>query len=532
MGEAKKGGPARTGTLDTYRGADGRTHYRGRIRLADGSRFRLDVPDGMSEAKSREFVAAIQEREDKHGALLAKKRASSPGAPVPSGETTDAWCKRYLASKTCGEGHRVKTGYQLRKWVSPIVGSKPVATLTRDDLEEVRDHLDRAVAAGKVRPKTATQVWAHVTSAMGAAANAKDRTLRVHANLPAGSPGLHAGILPPTRGASRKRPWLYPGEWSALMACEAVPLAWRRLYAVALYTGLRPGELRVLTWGDVDLEACTVTVSKAWDDATRTVKAPKTEAGRRTFPIVGPLLPLLDAMRGDPKRPDGELVVPDVARGEERMAGRFRDHLRAAKVERARLYADTATEEPVDFRSLRDSFATWCALGGLATSALQRRMGHESPATTDGYVKQAEDVTAGSIGAPFPTLDALSSGGHWAKHWATKSQNPSFHRGFLVARVGFESSQVRDTTSLFGTSDSLRDGDTSASDAQVREATSLAQCATQPEDAAAGGDAALERALLLAATAGRFDVVAMLAKELEARRLAGTNVVTLDTKRG
>jgi hypothetical protein len=38
----------------------------------------------------------------------------------------------------------------------------------------------------------------------------------------------------------------------------------------------------------------------------------------------------------------------------------------------------------------------------------------------------------------------------------------------------------------------------------------------------------LERALLLAAAAGRWDVVAQLGRELEARRLAGAdNVVTI-----
>lgn len=43
----------------------------------------------------------------------------------------------------------------------------------------------------------------------------------------------------------------------------------------------------------------------------------------------------------------------------------------------------------------------------------------------------------------------------------------------------------------------------------------------------------LEAALLLAARAGRFDVVAQLARELEARRLAQAgNVVPLDRDRG
>jgi hypothetical protein len=45
-------------------------------------------------------------------------------------------------------------------------------------------------------------------------------------------------------------------------------------------------------------------------------------------------------------------------------------------------------------------------------------------------------------------------------------------------------------------------------------------------------EAGLVAALTKAAEAGRFDVVAQLAKELEARRLGRSdNVVTLDTKR-
>ena len=44
-------------------------------------------------------------------------------------------------------------------------------------------------------------------------------------------------------------------------------------------------------------------------------------------------------------------------------------------------------------------------------------------------------------------------------------------------------------------------------------------------------EVALATALTAAATAGRFDVVAQLARELEARRLAGSNVVAVDTAR-
>lgn len=54
-----------------------------------------------------------------------------------------------------------------------------------------------------------------------------------------------------------------------------------------------------------------------------------------------------------------------------------------------------------------------------------------------------------------------------------------------------------------------------------------------PIEASVDAPLTLEEAVTLAARAGRWDVVAMLAKELEARRLAGeTNVVSIGVKRG
>ncbi len=48
---------------------------------------------------------------------------------------------------------------------------------------------------------------------------------------------------PVLRGDVRQRPWLYPNEWKQVATCAAVPVEWRQLYALAVYTGLRPGEV-------------------------------------------------------------------------------------------------------------------------------------------------------------------------------------------------------------------------------------------------------------------------------------------------
>jgi integrase len=389
----------RVGALEAHAAPDGTISYRGRLLLADGSRSpRFALTAGLTEAEARHEVAKFQAQEDATGQVLAamrdraREKAAKALAPHDL-ETADAWFARYLPTKECGAGHRRTTRQWWAMWISPVLGAKPVASLTRDDLEDVRDALDVAIAEGRIRSASARNIWSILTSAMKAASAAKDRSLRVHA-----AP-LHFGILPPKRTASRQRPWLFPREWSALASCEAIPLVERQVFAIALYTGLRPGELWALTWGDVDLESRTLSVSKATDDESDNAKAPKTAEGQRIVPIHPNLLPLLAAMKGAPSA----LVVPRVVQN---MGKRFRARLAEAGITRPRLTASTPTEEPADFRSLRDSYATWLAILGTSTDVVKRRMGHRDLATTERYIKAAEAFDADGVGEPFPPLPA------------------------------------------------------------------------------------------------------------------------------
>ncbi len=185
-----------------------------------------------------------------------------------------------------------------------------------------------------------------------------------------------------------------------------------------------------MLWGDVDIDARMISVSKAYDDDTKEIKAPKTGAGRREIPIHDRLLPLLKAMRGE----DGALVVAGLHPMGDRLPAVFREHLDMAKVDRPRLLADNDTEEPIDFRSLRDTHATWLALSSVADKVIQRRLGHKSPSTTDKYIKAAEAFGDAAIGAPFPALPRRLF------RPFRPSNGPSGHRTprKLVARVGFE----------------------------------------------------------------------------------------------
>jgi hypothetical protein len=80
----------------------------------------------------------------------------------------------------------------------------------------------------------------------------------------------------------------------------------------------------------------------------------------------------------------------------------------------------------VDFRALRDSYATWHAIAGLDIQKLMGRMGHKDYATTLRYAKVAE-VVGTDVGTPFAPLP-----------WAGSSPDNEVSRERRAERVGFE----------------------------------------------------------------------------------------------
>lgn len=518
--ESRKGGRKRRGTLEpagTH--ADGSPRFRFRLRLADGTKSeRLNVPHGLNEEQARAHVAGWQADEDARGVLLADKQERARKAAAERQEphdleTANDWFARYLKTKECGETHRRISSGVWTKWIAPVIGMKAMRSLTRDDVEDVRDKLDAAIDARTIRHSTARNTWGVLTGALKAAYAARDRSLRVL------SAPLYFGVLPPKRGGSRQRPWLYPREWVAFVQCETIPVEWRQACALALYTGLRPGELHALLWSDVDLVGRTISVSKALD-GTGATKAPKTLHGQRTIPIHEHLLPMLARQNGAAH----DFVFP-FALSDVRLATNFRAYLKAAKIDRVRLEANNATEEPIDFRSLRDTHATWLALAGVPDRVIQRRMGHASPTTTDRYVKAAESFDRDGVGEPFPTLPKAV----WSSVWPRSAKTSAKGRGFSAPAVGLEPILPEN---IAGTpppiSEDVRSdpSDTPATKSENGEFGPT----FGPTDAV---ETALAKALESATAAQRWDVVAQLARELEARRLAAAKVVTLaERKRG
>lgn len=364
----------------------------------------------------------------KRVAQIISDRSRNEGrVPDDVREVANEWFTRYIAyCKETGQTDTTTKRSRWDKWIAERLGTKPMATITRDDIEDVRDALDAAILAwtkdgraeDRISGKTAMNVWSCLTSAFKAAASSKRRDLRVLE----GRPNPCAGVEPPGDRNSRKvrrKTFVYPKEAAQLVASEAVPIEWREVYAIAFYTYLRPGELRVLLWSDVDLEAGLIHVTKAWDYENETVKPPKTSNGVRRVPIEPELLPLLDRMREG--QPDAALVVPLMSTvPENTLADIFRGHLALANVTRDELRRDTLTHVQANFRSCRDSGLTYLAMTGLGVDKISRRAGHDTIQTTMGYLKQAEDLS-GDLGVPFgPLPESLI--GNWP-NWVPPSQD-------------------------------------------------------------------------------------------------------------
>ncbi|MFT3912570.1 MAG: site-specific integrase [Anaeromyxobacteraceae bacterium] len=157
------------------------------------------------------------------------------------------------------------------------------------------------------------------------------------------------------------------------------------LYATAVFTGLRQGELAALRWSEVNLEKRLISVEHSWHGPTKTGEV-------RYVPILDPLLPVLQEWH---LKCPGEFVFPN---RDGRMFSKcarifqetFHDILDRAgfpKVER-----HGRTRRYIRFHDLRHTFASHWMMNSGDLFRLQSVLGHKSPLMTMRYAHLAPDA--------------------------------------------------------------------------------------------------------------------------------------------
>lgn len=186
------------------------------------------------------------------------------------------------------------------------------------------------------------------------------------------------------------------------MSCEAIPLHRRRVYALAIYTGMRQAELRALTARDVDLDAMQITVARQVRDG---VEKARTKAGRARVVAIEPnLAPLLRVLVSD--HPVGRLLR--MPQGSNHPAETLREDLVRAGCTRDALHvaANDPMRARMKFHNLRDTCLTHMAVRRDAPQDVQWRAGHTTPAMTEKYIANAQNEAGPNFGQPLPPLPA------------------------------------------------------------------------------------------------------------------------------
>lgn len=168
---------------------------------------------------------------------------------------------------------------------------------------------------------------------------------------------------------------------------------WHALYAIALDSGMRKGELLGLHWSEVDLVAGVVEVRRTLEQARgrRRLKSPKTKAGRRRIALAPSTVAALAAHR---RRQEAAGLDVDSGPVFTAPEGGFvrADNFRKRQFNKA---IKRAGVPKIRFHDLRHTSATLLLLAGVNIKAVSVRLGHASiQITLDTYSHYMPEMDA------------------------------------------------------------------------------------------------------------------------------------------
>lgn len=191
------------------------------------------------------------------------------------------------------------------------------------------------------------------------------------------------GVQPP-RPEEKEMSFLAPEEVNRfLVSAEKAPFPYYFLFRTMLYTGLRRSEALGLTWGNIDLELCTMRITQAQHriNGKYIIQPPKSRSGRRIINLSVSLAIALRDYRGQVEaqrlmlgkplqdsdfifaHPDGSPLDPATV-----------THTFIKTVRRAGL--------KVRLHDLRHSFASLMMAAGVNIKAISQSLGHSNVSMT------------------------------------------------------------------------------------------------------------------------------------------------------
>jgi integrase len=367
-----------------------------RVRIGDTQpRMKLGKVSEMSQPMAEEKAAVWRER------MAREQRGEASAAPARTTvkEHFESWISGEMFEKYGAvNGLKPKKSADVDSWragkyVYKVIGSKSVAEVTEQDIDKIMAGIPADRRAG-----TRAKVYALLHRGFDLAI--------VPARLRKDSPVTR--YHKPAKDAPKLFGYLFPAELLALLACVAIPLGRRVLYAMAVYTGLRKSSLLALPWTAVDLDNRTLLSRVSKNGIAQLFEIPPGLVWvlRAWYEICG--RPARSAavvshaalmLRGGGRPRDGEKAT---VRQTEAQA--LRADLIAAGVTREVLFLKGPNVEPLRFHDGgRATFVTWAKRAGKSDGWISDRTGHLSPEMIQRYNRAARTLEDLRI-EPFPEL--------------------------------------------------------------------------------------------------------------------------------
>jgi integrase len=204
--------------------------------------------------------------------------------------TLGTWLNRQLALQW--PSYRPSTQENYTRYVAAcaLLAARPLAELTLDDWQALTNALLDRWARSRVR------VW---RQAINSLLKPAVRRFIDHNHL--------RDVKLPRAVDQPARAWKREEVARLLVACK--PDRHAVWFQIAIGTGARLGELRALTWADVDLRERRISITKSMNNGKQTIGPTKT-GKHRTVDLPDELVPVLTAHRAR-QRPSQRLVFGD-----------------------------------------------------------------------------------------------------------------------------------------------------------------------------------------------------------------------------
>ncbi len=271
------------------------------------------------------------------------------------------------------------------------LGDMPMRAITLDVADAVMSRLDATrarrdrKAVKPLRSPSRRQYAQVIAFLLGAAAY----PMRI-----IGASPIPRGWLPTVK--ARVRPILYPGEELQTMRGTANLIHWRMFFGFLSRSGFRADEAAGLQLRDVHFDKRVIELDENKTDDPR---APTFDVS-----LFRALTWWRDHYRKGAEPTDLLFVRPDGARIPiDGLADEYREtFLRAAHVEREKLFRETDLETKVCTHSCRANFVTYSLAEGRTETWIADRTGHKSSTMINRYRRRARGVVEAGLGSLTP----------------------------------------------------------------------------------------------------------------------------------